>query len=67
MHNTEVNLSIEDCRQEMSRLKELIAMVGAMSPISNFLTKYAAVRCCGTLEQGTSLLLQIIMSNSLID
>lgn len=52
MHNTEVNLSIEDCRQEMSRLKELIAMVGAMSPISNFLTKYAAVRCCGTLEQG---------------
>ena len=52
MHNEEVNLSIEDCRQEMTRLKALIAMVGAMSPVSNFLTKYAAVRCCGTLEQG---------------
>ena len=52
MHNEEVNLSIEDCRQEMTRLKALIEVVGAMSPVSNFLTKYAAVRCCGTLEQG---------------
>lgn len=52
MHNEEVNLSIEDCRQEMTRLKALIAMVGAMSPVSNFLTKYAAIRCCDTLEQG---------------
>lgn len=52
MHNEEVKLSIEDCRQEMTRLKALIAVVGAMSPVSNFLTKYAAVRCCGTLEQG---------------
>lgn len=52
MHNEEVDLSIEDCRQEMHRLKGLIEMVGIMSPISNFLTKYAAIRCCGALEQG---------------
>jgi len=29
MHNEEVNLSIEDCRQEMTRLKALIEVVGA--------------------------------------
>lgn len=42
MHNEEVNLSIEDCRQEMTRLKALIEVVGAMSPVSNFLTLKSA-------------------------
>lgn len=52
MHNDEVELSIDNCIQEMQRLKGLIEMIGVMSPVCNFLTKYAAVRCCGALEQG---------------
>lgn len=51
MNNIAVAQSIESCKQEMNKLKGLIEMVGVMSPISNFLTKYAAIRCCGTLEQ----------------
>lgn len=52
MHNEEVNLSIEDCRQEMTRLKALIEVVGNVTSSVTSSTKYAAVRCCGTLEQG---------------
>lgn len=52
MNNEEVKSSIDNCKQEMQRLKGLIEMIGVMSPVCNFLTKYAAVRCCGALEQG---------------
>lgn len=51
MNNIEVSQSIENCKLEMQNIRNLIDMVGAMSPICNFLTKYAAVRCCGALEQ----------------
>lgn len=40
MNNIAVAQSIESCKQEMNKLKGLIEMVGVMSPISNFLTKY---------------------------
>lgn len=51
MHNEEVTHSVDDCRTEMLKLRKLIDKEGKMSPITNYLTKYAAIRCCGTLEQ----------------
>lgn len=52
MHNKEVEMSIEDCKTEMNKMEVLMEQFGNLAPICNYLTKYAAIRCCGTFEQG---------------
>lgn len=52
MSNEEVTHSVDDCRTEMKKLRTLIDREGTLSPITHYLTKYAAIRCCGALEQG---------------
>lgn len=52
MYNKDVERSIEDCQIEMGKLEILMEQFGNITPICNYLTKYAAIRCCGTFEQG---------------
>lgn len=51
MNNPEAQNSINLCREELQRIKTLIEdLLGHTSPIVPYLTKYAIVRACGTIE-----------------
>jgi hypothetical protein len=49
MNNQEAQQSINNCLEELNRIYHLIEGHGA-SPIVPFLTNYAIVRACGTIE-----------------
>lgn len=42
--------AIDDCRRELNKIWHLIEAVGSTNQISGYLTRYALVRICGTLE-----------------
>lgn len=50
MNNLEALSSIEACTAELTRIFHLIEGHGHMSPIVPFLTNYAIVKSCGTVE-----------------
>ena len=51
MNNDNASSSIESCIQELDRIETLIEnLLGHTSPIIPYLTKYAIVRTCGTIE-----------------
>lgn len=51
MNNESAQTSIESCIEELQRIDTLIEnLLGHTSPIIPYLTKYAIVRACGTIE-----------------
>lgn len=51
MNNSAVQKMLDDCTFELSQLEALVVDVGPTSSIVPYLTKYAIVRSCGTIEQ----------------
>lgn len=51
MNNQNAQSSIDSCIEELDRIETLIEnLLGHTSPIIPYLTKYAIVRTCGTIE-----------------
>lgn len=51
MNNQNAQSSIDSCLEELDRIDTLIVnLLGHTSPIIPYLTKYAIVRACGTIE-----------------
>lgn len=51
MNNVDVNRMLDDCSAELSHVKLLIDNSGGSSSIAPYLTKYAVIRACGSIEQ----------------
>lgn len=51
MHNTTAEGLVNICTNDLSRIDSFITSMGSTSPASNFLTKYALMHVCGTLER----------------
>ena len=51
MKNLSVNSSLLDCENELSQLEEAMKLLGHTSPIGMFLTRYAIIKACGTIER----------------
>lgn len=50
MNNTNADTAIKDCLNELNRIERIINAEGSTSPICSYLTKYALIRTCGTIE-----------------
>lgn len=50
MNNLEAQDSIDKCLNELNRIYHVVEGLGGTSPIVPFLTNYAIVRACGTIE-----------------
>lgn len=50
MNNINADTAIKDCLNELNRIERIINEEGATSPICSYLTKYALIRTCGTIE-----------------
>lgn len=50
MNNQEALTSIQECTNELTRIQFLIESVGGTSPLASFLTRYATIKSCGTIE-----------------
>ncbi|MBS0633626.1 MAG: hypothetical protein JSS11_17085 [Verrucomicrobia bacterium] len=51
MNNAEVQNLLDGCATELTQVKALIDGLGMGSNINPYLTKYALIRACGTIEQ----------------
>ena len=50
MHNQTVLTQLDDCSGELEKLKQIIEVFGQSHSIVPFLTNYAIIKCCGTIE-----------------
>ena len=50
MNNHTAKEKIEQCREELERIKHIIIGIGRTSHPVPFLTKYAIIKSCGTIE-----------------
>lgn len=50
MNNTEVQRELDNCSNELSHVKQLVDELGVTSTIVPYLTKYAMIRACGSIE-----------------
>lgn len=50
MNNTSVEQSINDCRDEITRIEAIINVFGQSHQIVPYLTNYMIIKCCGTIE-----------------
>lgn len=50
MNNADVDLQLTQCRSELDHVHAIIATFGIMSPVAPYLTKYAVIRACGSIE-----------------
>lgn len=50
MNNMNVDLQLKQCRTELDDVYKTISGAGLMSPSAPYLTKYAVIRACGTIE-----------------
>lgn len=50
MNNQTIEREINDCISEFSQLDVLVTQVGAMSPMSKYLTLYSLIKACGVIE-----------------
>ena len=57
MNNPTVSEIIDDCNNELNRIAHLIEGLGSTSPVAGFLTKYALMQICGTLERAYKILI----------
>jgi len=51
MINKLVEQSLVDCHDELDRLEDAMKLFGATSPIGIYLSRYAIIKACGTIEQ----------------
>ena len=51
MYNTDVEELLNNCKTELIRIEHLILGVGSTHDVSHYLTKYALMNICGTLER----------------
>ena len=51
MNNKSVELALDGCHNELERLEEAMTLFGATSPIGIYLSRYAIIKACGTIEQ----------------
>lgn len=50
MNNQTVLQNLTDCTNELQKIQESINFVGQSHSIVPFLTNYAVIKCCGTIE-----------------
>lgn len=50
MNNSDVHLRVKQCREELDEVRDAIDRAGPASTVAPFLTNYAVVRACGTIE-----------------
>lgn len=50
MNNADVDMLLSQCRLELDHVQSCIATLGITSPVSPYLTKYAVIKACGTIE-----------------
>ena len=50
MNNHEVQRELSECSTELAHVKNLVDGLGAASAIVPYLTKYAVIRACGSIE-----------------
>lgn len=50
MNNQNFLTNIDECKEDLQRIQNLINGIGSMSPVAGYLTKFALIRVCGTLE-----------------
>ena len=50
MNNTEVQILVDQCETELQHVKGIIVGLGITSAIVPYLTKYALIKACGTIE-----------------
>lgn len=51
MNNVEVQRLLDDCSDELAQVNGLISGLGIASNVVPYLTKYAIIRACGSIEQ----------------
>ena len=51
MNNADVQRMLDECSSELLQVKTLIDSIGVASSIAPYLTKYALIRACGSIEQ----------------
>lgn len=51
MNNKSVEQTLVDCHDELERLEDAMSLFGATSPIGIYLSRYAIIKACGTIEQ----------------
>lgn len=44
-------MSLSDCEAELTQLEDAMKLLGHTSPIGMFLTRYAIIKACGTIER----------------
>lgn len=50
MNNADVDLQLTQCRAELDHVQTTIAALGVTSSMSPYLTNYAVIRACGSIE-----------------
>jgi hypothetical protein len=50
MNNTSVESELDSCKSELDQINSLIGSLGLTSAITPFLSKYAVIRSCGSIE-----------------
>lgn len=50
MNNQTALTSLNDCSTELAKLQQIIDVFGQSHSIVPFLTNYAVIKCCGTIE-----------------
>lgn len=50
MNNANAQQAIDDCTDELQKIKSHINQLGSTSSINSFLTRYSLIKICGTLE-----------------
>ena len=51
MKNTVVDQFLDDCEEELNQLEASMTLLGHTSPLGMFLTRYAIIKACGTIER----------------
>lgn len=51
MNNKSVEVVLDGCHDELTRLEEAMSLFGTTSPIGIYLSRYAIIKACGTIEQ----------------
>ncbi|MDY0202294.1 MAG: HEPN domain-containing protein [Tenuifilaceae bacterium] len=63
MNNSNAKDSIKGCKQELERIRAIIKKMGSASSPVSYLTKYAIIKTCGTIE----LCFKTIISDSCVE
>ena len=51
MNNSDVQLLVSECDNDFERIEKIIEVLTSTNPAVPYLTKYAIIKACGTLEQ----------------